>query len=232
VGIPLTHSDYHLGFREKVLDSIYGALKGIDAVEYSVFINPPTTETGLRGIVQATNTLVEKCLAEKWDYLWIVEGDIEVPDDAFRKLFLLADINLGIYPNHRDDKLSMMAGYFRIRPGGNPPVVVSVNDKANLEGRVFKGMVCAGVGCALIKRRVFEKGLRFVYDPDLFRTKVGVHDQLFLFEAQRLFGFKVFLHGDVICGHLPEWPLPKSGKLEILDPRDVFVNIKKRCLDG
>jgi hypothetical protein len=29
-----------------------------------------------------------------------------------------------------------------------------------------------------------------------------------LFESQRL-GFKVLLHGDVLCGHLPEWPLRK-----------------------
>jgi len=35
-----------------------------------------------------------------------------------------------------------------------------------------------------------------------------VHDQLFLLDAQRL-GFKVLLHGDVLCGHLPEWSLQK-----------------------
>ena len=68
-------------------------------------------------------------------------------------------------------------------------------------------MVWAGIGCALIKRSVFEK-IRFVYDPREYNWKVGVHDQLFLFEAQQL-GFKVRLHGDVICGHLPEWPLQK-----------------------
>ena len=68
-------------------------------------------------------------------------------------------------------------------------------------------MVWAGIGCALIRRRVFE-GLRFVYDLREYRRKLGVHDQLFLFEAQRL-GFKVMLHGDVVCGHLPEWPLKK-----------------------
>ena len=54
-------------------------------------------------------------------------------------------------------------------------------------------------------RRVFES-LRFVYSEHEFRLKVGVHDQLFLFEAQRL-GFRVLLRGDVLCGHLPEWPL-------------------------
>lgn len=184
-------------------------MRPVQGVDYTVFINPPTRETGLRGIVEATNMLVDKCVLEKFDFLWIVEADVEVPEHAFEKLFVCADINLGIYPNHRNVQLLMMAGYFHTRPGPNPPAVVSVNDKAKLEGRVFRGMVCGGIGCALIKRRVFEAGLRFVYDPDLFRVKVGVHDQLFLFEAQKVFGFKVFLHGNVICGHLPEWELSK-----------------------
>jgi hypothetical protein len=68
-------------------------------------------------------------------------------------------------------------------------------------------MVWAGIGCALIKRIVVEK-IRFVYDLREIKRKVGVYDQLFLFESQRL-GFKVLLHGDVLCGHLPEWPLRK-----------------------
>ena len=43
-----------------------------------------------------------------------------------------------------------MAGYFqRILPG-NPPKIVRVEDKVSLEGGVFTGMVCAGIGCALI----------------------------------------------------------------------------------
>ena len=72
-------------------------------------------------------------------------------------------------------------------------------------------MVWAGIGCALIKRTVFEK-IRFIYDLREYNRKVGVHDQLFLFEAQRL-GFNVLLHGDVLCGHLPEWPLQKLDEI-------------------
>ena len=116
-------------------------------------------------------------------------------------------MSLGIYPNHRSD-LRLMAGFFqeeyvdRVKPR-----VQSVFDVEVLKGKVFEGMVWAGIGCALIRRRVFEK-LRFVYDQREYGRKVGVHDQLFLFEAQRL-GFRVLLHGDVLCGHLPEWPLEK-----------------------
>ena len=84
-------------------------------------------------------------------------------------------------------------------------VVHSVFGLEKLEDRVSTGMVWAGIGCALIRRRVLE-GLRFVYDRREYSRLLEVYDQLFLFEAQRL-GFRVFLHGDVVCGHLPEWPL-------------------------
>jgi len=80
-----------------------------------------------------------------------------------------------------------------------------------LRGKVFESMVWAGIGCALISRRVLE-GLRFVWDQHEFQRFVGVHDQLFLFQAQQL-GFRVFLHGDVLCGHLPEWKLQQMEKV-------------------
>ena len=101
----------------------------------------------------------------------------------------------------------MMAGFFQERWDRVKPEVKSVFNFRKLEGQIFFGMVWAGIGCALIKRIVVEK-IRFVYDLREIKRKVGVYDQLFLFESQRL-GFKVLLHGDVLCGHLPEWPLRK-----------------------
>lgn len=77
----------------------------------------------------------------------------------------------------------------------------------------FHGMICAGIGCVLINRCVFGSVLRFVYDVEVFRLKVGGHDQLFLYEVQRR-EFRVFLHGDVVCGHLPEWPLNRVSEFD------------------
>jgi hypothetical protein len=206
IGIPLTTPSYHGCFRNQVVKAIKAALAKVDA-ENEVVISRPTKELGLAGVVEATNFLVQKCLDEGWDRLWIVEADVEVPKHALHKLLCEADINLGIYPNHRSDELRMMAGYFQERWDRIKPEVKSVFDFKKLEGQVSSGMVWAGIGCALIKRTVFEK-IHFVYDLREYKRKVGVHDQLFLFEAQCL-GFKVLLHGDVLCGHLPEWPLQK-----------------------
>jgi hypothetical protein len=188
------------------VNSIKAALAETD-VESDIILSAETENQGLPGIVEATNYLVQKCLDENYDRLWIVEADVEVPKHSLVKLFCDDDINLGIYPNHRSDTLRMMAGYFQESYNKIKPEVKSIFDINKLKGKMFSGMVWAGIGCALLKRTVLQK-IRFKYDPREYSKKVGVHDQLFLFDAQQL-GFKVLLHGDVICGHLPEWPLQK-----------------------
>jgi hypothetical protein len=104
-----------------------------------------------------------------------------------------------------------MSGYFQECYNKIKPEVRSIFDLQKLKGKNFSGMVWAGIGCSLIKRNVLEK-IRFKYDPREYFRKVGVHDQLFLFDAQQL-GFNVLIHGDVICGHLPEWSLQKLEEL-------------------
>ena len=206
VGIPVTRPDYHADFRGQVVGAIEAAVAEAD-VESEIVVSPPTREQGVAGVVEATNFLVQKCLDEDWDRLWIVEADVEVPKHALVRLLSGGgDIELGIYPNHRSD-LRLMAGYFQERCDRVKPVVHSVIDVEQLRGKVFESMVWAGIGCALISRSVLER-LRFVWDQYEFQRFVGVHDQLFLFQVQQL-GFSVFLHGDVLCGHVPEWPLNK-----------------------
>ena len=209
VGIPVTRPDYHGEFRSRVVGAIEAAVAEAD-VESEIVVSLATHMQGLAGVVEASNFLARKCVVEGYDFLWIVEADVEVPREALRRLLSYgSDISLGIYPNHRDDQLRMMAGYFQEHPDRVKPLVHSVFGVDQLRGKVFSGMVWAGIGCALIRRRVFERGLQFVFDLREFERVVGVHDQLFLFDAQRRFGFRVLLRGDVLCGHLPEWPLEK-----------------------
>ena len=206
VGIPLTRPGYHGEFRGRVVGAIEAAVAEAD-VESEIVVSPATHMQGLAGVVEASNFLARKCVVKGYDFLWIVEADVEVPQHALVRLLSdVSDISLGIYPVHQSD-LRLMAGYFQEHPDRVKPLVHSVFGVDQLRGKVFSGMVWAGIGCALIRRRVFES-LRFVYSEREFRLKVGVHDQLFLFEAQRL-GFRVLLRGDVLCGHLPEWPLEK-----------------------
>ena len=145
VGIPVTVPRFYSEYRQKVLGSIDAALRG-RSVEYQVCVTPKTKKQGGEGIVETTNFLAEKCVSEGYDLLWIVEADVEVPKTAFDRLLCFgADINLGIYPNHRD-QLHMMAGYFEEKLNALKPRVHTVSEIEQLRGKVFEMMVWAGIG--------------------------------------------------------------------------------------
>ena len=70
--------------------------------------------------------------------------------------------------------------------------------------------VAAGNGCLLIKRRVFEAYSPH-YEPLRFRYEKGLpgSDILFFMDAQEI-GFSARIHGDIVCGHLPNYPLDEN----------------------
>jgi hypothetical protein len=70
--------------------------------------------------------------------------------------------------------------------------------------RVFWCERCTGTSCILIKRFVFEGGYRFKFDLSVTPYI------LFMHQVQRM-GFAAKVHGDVLCGHLPEYPIAEAG---------------------
>jgi hypothetical protein len=199
-------------------------------VEHEVFVTPPQRDKGLLGIVDAQNLLVERALKGGFDYLWIVQGDVEVPLGSFEKLFgLNVDVAQGVVPRH-DDSNALICGFM----DGNKKVWYL--PRSVVERQILSGWVFAGLSCTLIKRRVLEAGICFKYERGLGE------DILFLFDVQS-HGFVAKVHGCVLCGHLPEWPLPMIGKFGILDvgcghrPKgdvnvDLFVEATAhRCVD-
>ena len=73
-----------------------------------------------------------------------------------------------------------------------------------VKGHILSGWVMAGTSCVLIKRCVFAGGYRFKFDPCV------TPDILFMYQVQRK-GFVAKVHGDVSCGHLPEFPTAKAN---------------------
>ena len=73
-----------------------------------------------------------------------------------------------------------------------------------VQGEILIGWVMAGKSCVLIKRCVFAGGYHFKFDPCV------TPDILFMYQVQRM-GFVAKVHGDVLCGHLPGFPLAKAG---------------------
>jgi hypothetical protein len=196
VGIPsLGENDRFSGYREDVLGHIEKALADVD---HTVFVTPPIDMSGIPGIVDRSNLLIDKCIGEGFDYLWIVQGDVEVPPNAFGSLFFLdVDVAFGVVPRH-DDGNGLVCGFL------DENKKVWYLPRGAIKGQILSGWVFAS-GCVLIKRRVLEAGIRFKYEPG-----VG-EDILFAFDVQRA-GFECKVHGGVFCGHLPEYPLVSFDK--------------------
>ena len=76
VGIPVTCPSYHGEFRDRVVGAIEAALAEAPNVEAEVFVSPATEHEGLAGVVEASKFLAQKCVAEGYDLLWIVEADV------------------------------------------------------------------------------------------------------------------------------------------------------------
>jgi ubiquinone/menaquinone biosynthesis C-methylase UbiE len=180
-------------------------------VPHEVFITPAQSKAGIEGIVEASNLLIERALVGKFDYLWLVQGDVEVPVNAFRSLFSLdVDVAQGVVRRHDGDGL--ICGFM------DEKAKVWYLPRGAIEGQVLSGWVFAGLSCTLIRRRVLEAGIRFRYERG-----VG-EDILFMFEVQKA-GFVAKVHGDVLCGHLPEFPLatytPGQARRHAYDVLDV-----------
>ncbi len=180
-----------------MLNCVRVALRGVD---YSVLLSPPRHAQGLSGVVDAQNSLIESCLAGGFDFLWLVQADVQVPEDAFEKLSSLGvDVALGVVPRH-DDPQALIAGFM------DEKAKVWYLPRNAVQGQILTGWVFAGLSCTLIKRRVLEAGIRFRYE-----SGVG-EDILFMFDVQKA-GFEAKVDGRVVCGHLPQWPLGSVSSL-------------------
>jgi hypothetical protein len=200
VGIPsLADNDRFRSYREDILNHIKVAM---GSVEHEVFVTPPSSKIGIEGIVEAENQLILRALEDDFSHLWLVQADVEVPYNAFGSLHGLdVDVAFGVVPRH-DDRNALICGFL------DEKAKVWYLPRQAVEGQILSGWVFAS-GCILIKRRVLEAGVRFRYE-----SGVG-EDVLFAYDVQKA-GFVAKVHGDVLCGHLPEWHL-QPFKPKLLD---------------
>jgi hypothetical protein len=190
------HDRYH-GYLASALSHVEEALAGVD---FEVFVTPPTSKPSWEGLVESQNLLVDRFLSGVYSHLWLVELDVQVPPDCFEKLLSLnVDIACGYVQRHSGDGLILGFLDENMRVWYLPLNAV--------KGKILSGWVMAGTSCVLTRRCVFESGYRFRY-----RSNV-TPDILFMFQVQRM-GFAAKVHGDVLCGHLPEWPLSSGDFYE------------------
>jgi len=159
------------------------------------------------------NEIIEEFLLSDATHLWFVDADNEMPPDALCKLLELdVDVASGISPPHFSMKKSTALKwmppaspeYEWSRPYYRSYPMRDVLGKILGEDRI----IATGHFCMLCKRHVFEavspdhEPLRFIYDP----PQRLANEVLFWQTAQEL-GFICRIHGGVLCGHLPQFPL-------------------------
>lgn len=155
-------------------------------------------------VTDKLNEIIEHFLGSGASHLFFVNADIEVPQDGLHRLFMMdVDVASGVYPFH-DNQDYMMAGTLNEKT----PVSYTKFKREEIKGKILgeKHKVAAGDGCLLIKKRVVQWASRY-YEPLRFRCHKGeASDLRFFYDAQTR-GFTTRINGNVICGHLPQFPL-------------------------
>lgn len=158
---------------------------------------------------------MDRGLETDCSHVWCVDTDAEFGPDTLDKLLRLnVDIASAISPTHSDWN-ELTAAYEL--PGGG----LQFYRRPDIEGRVVgeSETIATGGFCLLIKRRALlqysphhaplryqtKKTAKSIYGPEI----------QFFIDAQNM-GFSVRIHGGVVCGHLPEFPLSYPGHADTL----------------
>ena len=147
---------------------------------------------------RARNEIVKLMLKSDYDYVFMVDSDIRLPEDALKRLLEWpVDVCLGCYPHKNNkDKLAELfkRGSADFVNRFTYPELDSIN-----EPRIrVKG---GGFGCALVKRQVFDQlaypWFKYVnYDSG----SVLSEDLYFCSEANKK-GIEIWADTRVRCGH-------------------------------
>ena len=112
VGVPsLSNSskDRYYSYLQTCKAHVEAALGAMEDVSHIFYVSDPTTKLELAGLVDCDNEIVSEFLKSGCSLLWLVELDVEVPKDSFRKLLSLlqpdCDIACGYVRRHNGDGL-------------------------------------------------------------------------------------------------------------------------------
>jgi len=199
IAVPATKTS-HLPEQPRVLDCIKKAAEGFT---YDLHVGE-ANELGWQHVVDQFNLVADKVVTENYDYVLLVESDVFIAENTLSHLLSL-DVDVAVatvpnhsYPNHQRlhelHKNLVCVAWFR-----DPKhywfrscTMQEVKDKI----LTFEdGPLLAGTGCVLIKRRVFESGIRFVCDYDH-----ASYDIIFWRDVAKA-GFSGAADGYVICEH-------------------------------
>jgi len=215
IGIPqLSRNDKYGKYLGHVLNSIKA--QETDFKVHEPYITPPHSggyalgePSRLNAICDRMNDIVDKFLASDASHLMIVDGDVELPPHALDTLIRHnVDLASGVYPYHNFKECNAMI-HGRMNPNNACGFHVP-RDWEYMKGQVFgdEFKVSGGTGCIMIKRRVFKR-----YHPKIaplrFSRENDCSLDTYFWKRCQDAGFTARLDCNVVCSHLPEYPLSK-----------------------
>jgi len=219
VGIPqLSHDDHYKSYLASVLTCIDRQETG--ATIMKPYVTPPyagTYQLGntdrLEAIVDRLNNVVTKFTQSDATHLYINDGDVETPSYGIDTLLRHnVDVASGVYPFHDWDAKPLMV-FGRMGTHDNPCGNFIPRVWEHMKGQIFgeEYPMSGANGCLLVKKRVF-KTLHPKLPPLRFARENNCGcDTLFWKKIQDA-GFTARVDTNVICGHLPKWPLADVDK--------------------
>jgi hypothetical protein len=143
----------------------------------------------------ARNTLVKEVLSSPGGFthiLW-VDSDMTVPTDALQRL-LSAD-------------RPIVGGLYHTKTSRATPAVFTIDPPA-LVDEPFDGLTRVegfGLGCALVRRSVYEDMAAHYGDERWHEVRNGNGDDFFFFERCKEMGVPAWLDGSLRCGHVTDY---------------------------
>ena len=206
ISIPATKTS-HLPIQQKALEAI---IKATEGYVYDLDVGE-ANEFGWGFVVAEFNRVAEKVLAENYDYVLIVESDVIIPPNTISHLLSCnTDVAEGVVKFHRypdnfalDEmyKDAVNVGLFLLVDPNAPNPFNSVGlYMKDVENKIltFKDTpnLMAGTGCNLIKRSVFERGIRWHCN-----LTYATYDVYFWRDIAQA-GLSASVDGFVVCDHL------------------------------
>ncbi len=194
------------------------AIKGISNQKTTVEILPvridrqgKRRDTQKVKVAKTLNFFADEFLKTDSTHIFIGNADTTYPEDMIERLIRLdVDLASGISPGHADWN-NIVVGTEKDTGG------IDWLRRDDIVGQVIGEykVVMTGNYCILAKRRVFERHfkdqnpLRWRTEKEHGRRLYGAELQFWV-DAQEM-RFKTLIDGNVVCGHLPEWPLSYEG---------------------
>jgi len=183
----------------------------------------------LDAIVGRMNNIIDTFMGTDASHVFINDGDVEIPSNAIDTLIRHnVDMASGVYPFHNfvtenqtdptlpryyrkpHDAYAMIFGRMSpTSPCGN----LKPRDWNYMKGQVFgeEAPWSGGSGCLLVKRRVFKQ-----HHPSMAPLRLTRHSKtrecggdVYFWKRVQDAGFTARVDANVVCGHLPRFPLAR-----------------------